>query len=86
MQNTNSVSNPLEDKNNIPAENQLEENEIEKLGKEDPDEAVHLEKQTISDENKEQDPDDAVHKTITPTIVSEDINKQIDADDAVHGK
>jgi hypothetical protein len=85
MHHTNTEREVIHNENSVAKETSSEENEIEKSGNEDPDEAVHLEQQVISEENKEQDPDDAVHKTVTPTIVSEDIDKQIDADDAVHG-
>ena len=62
------------------------QDEVEKIAEQDPDEAVHLNTRTISEENKLHDADDAVHKTVTPSVVAEDINKQIDSDDAVHGK
>ena len=62
------------------------QDEVEKIAEQDPDEAVHLNTPTISEENKLHDADDAVHKTVTPSVVAEDINKQIDSDDAVHGK
>lgn len=69
----------------IPAEEKKNEEEIEKIATQDPDEAIHLKTPTVSEQNKQHDADDAVHKTVTPSVVAEDINKQIDLDDAVHG-
>ena len=60
--------------------------EVEKMGAQDPDEAVHLNTATITEQNILHDADDAVHKTVTPSVVAEDISKQIDPDDAVHGQ
>jgi len=70
----------------IPAEEKKLKEEVEKMHMQDPDEAVHLNTPTISEENKLHDADDAVHKTVTPSIVAEDINRQIDPDDTVHGQ
>jgi len=70
----------------IPAEEKKLKEEVEKIAEQDPDEAVHLNTPTIFEENKLHDADDAVHKTVTPSIVAEDINRQIDPDDTVHGQ
>ena len=69
-----------------PAEVKTAKEEVEKIAKQDPDEAVHLNAPVISEENKLQDADDAVHKIVTPSVAAEDIYKNIDPDDAVHGK
>ncbi len=85
---TENQINPEDDQQEeiIPTEEEKLKEEVEKIAEQDPDEAVHLNTPTISEENKVHDADDAVHKTVTPSVVAEDINKQIDPDDAVHGK
>ena len=75
----------LDEEEIISSENNFTENELEKLGENDPDEAVHLKPQPLTDENKEHDPDDAVHKGAITTIISEDIEKPTDVDDLIHG-
>ena len=70
----------------IPAQEKRLIEEVEKIAKQDPDEAVHLNAPSLTEQNILHDADDAVHKTVSPTVGAEDFNKNIDPDDAVHGQ